>query len=85
MTPTNQRKPSRPCKSIYGRLRKTTSYSQEQAAELRDLGLRTLQAYEEGQRHPSLITAVQMARLYGCSLSDFEEEISALLDSREKE
>lgn len=56
-------------------MRQVTGYTQETAAELLDIGLRTLQSYEEGERHPNFVIAVKMAKFYGCSLDTLAEEI----------
>ena len=52
----NQKKPGNRRETIYRRLRKEAGCSQEKAAELLDIGLRTLQSYEEGERSPSFET-----------------------------
>lgn len=56
-------------------MRQATGYTQETAAEILDIGLRMLQSYEEGERHPNFVIAVKMAKLYGCSLDTLAEEI----------
>ena len=60
----NNQKTGNRYETIYERLRKAVGYSQEKAAELLHIGLRTLQSYEEGERSPSFETAVKVADLY---------------------
>ena len=70
--------------TIYRRLRKEAGYSQEKAAELLDIGLRTLQSYEEGERSPSFETAVKMADLYGRPIELLAEAIREDLKKQAK-
>lgn len=51
-------------RSIYSCARTSAGYTQEQAAELLNLGVRTLADYELGQRRPPTQTVEQMAVLY---------------------
>ena len=80
----NQKKSGNRRETIYRRLRKEAGYSQEKAAELLDIGLRTLQSYEEGERSPSFETAVKMADLYGCSIELLAEAIRKDLKKQAK-
>ena len=57
---------------------------QKKAAELLGLGLRTLQAYEEGERSPSFETAVKMADLYGCPIELLAEAVREDLKKQAK-
>ena len=49
-----------------------------------DIGLRTLQSYEEGERSPSFETAVKMADLYGRPIELLAEAIREDLKKQAK-
>ena len=59
-------------------------YLQKKAAELLGFGLRTLQAYEKGERSPSFETAVKIADLYGCPIKLLAETVREDLKKQAK-
>ena len=50
--------------NIYQRARKTTPYTQEKAAELLDISVESVKAYELGGRLPPNATVARMAEIY---------------------
>ena len=50
--------------NIYQKARRTARLTQEQAAELLDISVESVKAYETDQRLPGNLTVVRMARIY---------------------
>ena len=55
-------------RNLYKKARRAAGVTQERAAELLNLGVRTLADYETGQRRPPAQTVASMAALYGAPL-----------------
>lgn len=53
---------------VYRTERERAGLSQEKAAELIGISVRTLQCYEAGEAEPKLSTADRIAAIYGCTV-----------------
>ena len=58
--------------TIYQIKRIQAKLSQEVAAELLEISTRSLQYIEAGTREPKISTAFKMAKIYHCSILDFQ-------------